>query len=64
MKNPWDKVIIEVRRKVIKDMILPKGKYYHISKDLKTGKLVFKKKEHVMTAPLNTNYLQYDTRTV
>lgn len=62
--NKWDKPIIEARRQAIKDMILPKGKYYHISKDLKAVKLVFKKKECVMTAPHDTNYLQYDTRTV
>ena len=64
MKNPWDKSIIEARRKAVKDTILPKGKYHHISRDLKAGKLLFKKKECTMKALHNTNYLQYDTRTV
>lgn len=64
MKNPWDDVIIEGRVKVVKDMILQKGKHYHIRKDLKAGKLIFKKKECTMETLHNTNYLQYDTRTV
>lgn len=42
MKNPWDDVIIRVRRQVIKDMIVPKEtEHFKISKDLKKGKLVF-----------------------
>lgn len=62
--NAWDSVIIEVRRKVIEEMIVPKEtEHFYISKDLKAGKLVFKAKERKM-APRNTNYLEYDTRTV
>jgi len=45
MRNACDDVIINVRRKVIKDMIIPKSDTFNIRKDLKAGKLVISKKK-------------------
>ena len=65
--NRWDTAIIEARRIAVKKMVIPKEtEHFYISKDLKAGKLVFTAKERLMTTRknINTNYLQYDTRTV
>lgn len=45
MRNAWDDVIINVRRRVIKDMVIPKSNIFNIRKDLKAGKLVFSRKK-------------------
>jgi len=63
--NAWDSAIINARRIALKDMIIPKRiGDWSISKDLKAGKLIFKRRRSKMTTRKNTNYLQYDTRTV
>jgi len=63
MKTVSD-VIIETRRIALRHVTLAPTRIYDIRKDYKTGKLIIKPKERVMTTRLNTSYLEYDTRTV
>ncbi len=66
MDNEINDIIIAVRKRALKDVTIAasKEKRFKVSKDFKSGKLVFKPKESDMTALHNTNYLNYDTRTV
>ena len=63
MKTVAD-VIIETRRIALHNVTIAPTKIYDICKDYKAGKLTITPKEHIMTALRNTNYLQYDTRSV
>jgi hypothetical protein len=63
MKTVSD-IIIETRRRALRHVTLAPTRIYDIRKDYKTGKLIIKPKERVMPALRNTNYLQYDTRSV
>jgi len=58
-------VITEVRKRALRELKLKSNtKHFKISKNLKTGKIVFKPKEPDVKKLRNTNYLQYDTRTM
>jgi len=61
MKN---EIIIEARKRALKNVTLSISKRYEIQKNFETGKLLIKPKEPVMKTSCNTNYLEYDTRTV
>ncbi len=63
MKTVSD-VIKEARRRALRHVTLVPTRIYDIRKDYKAGKLIIKPKERVMAALRNTNYLQYDTRSV
>lgn len=57
-------VIKETWRIALRHVILVPTRIYDIRKGCKVGKLIIKPKERIMTALHNTNYLQYDTRSV
>jgi len=64
MNKEINDVIIAARKRALRDVTVASGKRFKVTKDFKTGKIVFKPKESDMTELLNINYLQYDTRTV
>ncbi len=58
-------IIREVRKRALREVMLKSNtKHFKITKNYKTGKIVFKPKEPDVKTLHNTNYLQYDTRTV
>ena len=65
MNREINDVIVTARKRALNDVTIAPSKRFKITKNLETGKIHFQLKESGMeTTQNNTNYLQYDTRTV